>query len=73
MPERFISEAIQPVAATFDTARMARETGLPQELVGRTFKWRPCCYWRDTGKCRHGSPSCMFAALVQKLPTSRAR
>ena len=60
MPERFISEAIQPVVATFDTARMAAgEPGLPQEFVwrGRTIKVAAVLRaWRDTGKCRHGSP-----------------
>lgn len=60
MSERFISEAIQPVIATFDTARMAAgEPGLPQEFAwrGRTFKVADVLRtWRDTGKCRHGSP-----------------
>ena len=36
MSERFVSEAIQPVVATYDTARMSTgEPGLPQE-----FMWR---------------------------------
>ena len=36
MTEEFISEAIQPVAATLDTSRMAAgEPGLP-----RQFRWR---------------------------------
>ncbi len=60
MPERFISEAIQPVVETYSTARMAvGEPGLPQEFVwrGRTFKVAAVLRtWRDTGKCRHGSP-----------------
>jgi hypothetical protein len=60
MPERFISEAIHPVAETYDTARMAvGEPGLPREFVwrGRTFKVATVLRaWRDTGKCRHGSP-----------------
>jgi hypothetical protein len=60
MPEKFISEAIEPVVATFDTSRMAAgEPGLPRE-----FKWRGRTIkvavvqrsWRETGKCRHGSP-----------------
>lgn len=60
MPERFVSEAIQPVVATFDTARMAvGEPGLPREFVwrGRTIKVSAVLRtWRETGKCRHGSP-----------------
>ncbi len=60
MPERFISEAIQPVAEMYDTARMAvGEPGLPREFVwrGRTIAVAAVLRtWRDTGKCRHGSP-----------------
>ncbi len=34
LPERFVSEAIQPVVATYDTARMAMgEPGLPRDFV----------------------------------------
>ena len=60
LPERFISEVIRPVGSTFDTSRMALgEPGLPLE-----FKWRDLTIkiaavlrtWRETGKCRHGSP-----------------
>jgi phosphoribosylglycinamide formyltransferase-1 len=60
MSERFISEAIQPSVETYDTARMATgEPGLPRE-----FTWRGQTIvvagvlrtWRDTGKCRNGSP-----------------
>jgi hypothetical protein len=60
LPERFISEVIRPVGTTFDTSRMAvGEPGLPRE-----FKWRERTIkiaavlrtWRETGKCRHGSP-----------------
>lgn len=60
MSERFVSEAIQPVVATYDTARMSTgEPGLPQEFVwrGRTIKVATVLRtWRETGKCRHGSP-----------------
>ena len=60
MPERFVSEAIKPVVATFDTARMAvGEPGLPWEFEwrGRTLKVAAVRRsWRETGKCRHGSP-----------------
>jgi hypothetical protein len=57
--EEFISEAIQPVAETIDTARMATgEPGLP-----RQFRWRSQIVsitrvlkvWKETGPCRHGS------------------
>lgn len=59
MTEKFISEPLKPVAATFDTARMAAgEPGLPNE-----FTWRGAAIriskirreWRETGPCRHGS------------------
>lgn len=57
--ERFISEAIEPVAGSFDTGRMAAgEPGLP-----RGFIWRGKPFavdavlrtWRETGPCHHGS------------------
>ena len=59
MAEQFISEAIQPVVGTFDTARMsAGEPGLP-----RQFRWKSQTIqivsvlktWRETGPCHHGS------------------
>ena len=57
--ERFVSEAIKPVAATCDTARMAAgEPGLPREFVwrGRTITVTAVIRaWRETGRCRHGS------------------
>ena len=60
MPERFVSEAIKPVVATYDTSRMALgEPGLPREFVwrGRTIEVAAVVRsWRETGKCRHGSP-----------------
>jgi phosphoribosylglycinamide formyltransferase-1 len=58
--ERFVSEAITPVAATIDTSRMAAgEPGLP-----RRFLWRERTVevvallgsWHETGRCSHGSP-----------------
>ena len=59
MRERLISEAIKPVIATCDTARMAAgEPGLPEEFVwrGQTVKIVAVLRtWRETGKCRHGS------------------
>jgi hypothetical protein len=59
MTKRFVSEAIEPLAATADTLRMATgEPGLP-----RAFRWRgetievtaALRSWRETGLCRHGS------------------
>lgn len=60
MTERFISEAIQPVTSTFDSARMAAgEPGLPREFVwrGRNIAVSKILRtWRETGRCTHGSP-----------------
>jgi hypothetical protein len=60
MPERFVSEVIKPAGAAWDTSRMAvGEPGLPREFVwrGRTLKIAAVLRtWRETGKCRHGSP-----------------
>ena len=59
MPERFVSEALEPVAGTFDTARMAAgEPGLPRAFMwhGRTVEIaRVVRTWRQTGPCTHGS------------------
>jgi len=58
--ERFVSEAIKPLTETADTSRMAiGEPGLPSEFVwrDRTVTVRKLLRsWRQTGKCRHGSP-----------------
>jgi phosphoribosylglycinamide formyltransferase-1 len=60
MPERFVSEAIQPVTATYDTVRMAGgEPGLPREFVWRARTIQVAAVlrnWRETGRCHHGSP-----------------
>ena len=60
MPERFVSEAIKPVVATCDTSHMAvGELGLPLVFVwrGLTIEFAGVLRtWRETGKCRHGSP-----------------
>jgi hypothetical protein len=60
MPERFVSEVIRPVGPAWDTPRMAiGEPGLPGEFVwrGKTLKIDAVLRsWRETGKCRHGSP-----------------
>ena len=59
MPEEFVSEPIEPVAATYDTGRMAGgEPGLPHEFMwrGQTFTIVDVLRtWRETGKCHHGS------------------
>ena len=59
MKERFIGEALKPVAGTFDASRMScGEPGLPREFIwrGRSIRIvdvRGC--WKETGPCRHGS------------------
>ncbi len=59
MSERFISEALTPGTATFDTGRMAAgEPGLPREFTWRGAVLRIASVqreWRETGPCRHGS------------------
>jgi hypothetical protein len=60
MNEHLISEVITPVVTTFDTSRMAAgDPGLPREFLwrGETFEIATVVRsWRETGKCRHGSP-----------------
>ncbi len=60
MADQLVSEAIQPVPETFDTAFMsAGVPGMPRE-----FFWRKKKYvvedvvraWKTTGLCHHGSP-----------------
>ncbi|MFZ0132487.1 MAG: DUF6504 family protein [Desulfobacterales bacterium] len=60
IPEKFISEPIKPLTETADTSRMAiGEPGLPNKFV---WRGQTICVtvvlrtWRETGKCRHGSP-----------------
>jgi len=57
--ERFVSEAIEPVADTFDTSRMATgEPGLPGRSSGAgdpPDRGRPAHLARD-GSVPHGSP-----------------
>ncbi len=74
MPERLISEALTPVVATTDTSRMAAgEPGLPKE-----FQWRGRIIritavlrtWRETGKCRHGSPEMYVRKHWYEVATS---
>ena len=58
--ERFVSEALAPVADTFDTGLMAAGgPGLPRAFVwrGETLEIAAVVRtWRETGPCRHGSP-----------------
>jgi hypothetical protein len=60
MLEQFISEPIKPLTETADTSRMAiGESGLPRKFVwrSRTISVTVILHsWRETGKCRHGSP-----------------
>lgn len=74
MPERFVSEPIKPVIATVDSARMAPgEPGLPSEFLwhGRTIKVSAVLRsWRETGKCRHGSPELYVRKHWYEIATS---
>ena len=58
-PDRFISEAIRPVAGSQDTARMAvGEPGLPHAFVWRRQQFAVAEVlrsWRESGPCHHGS------------------
>ena len=60
MRERFVGEAIKPVISTCDTSRMAAgEPGLPREFMwrGRAIEVAAALRtWRETRKCRNGSP-----------------
>jgi hypothetical protein len=60
MSERFVSEAISPVAGTMDTTRMAAgEPGLPSKFVWRDRTISVTAVlraWHETGRCHHGSP-----------------
>jgi hypothetical protein len=60
MPQRLISEAIKPLTGTADTRRMAvGGPGLPHQFVWRKRTVTVAAVlrtWRETGKCRHGSP-----------------
>ena len=60
MHEQLISEAIKPLTQTADALRMAvGEPGLPRKFVWRDRTITVAAVlrsWRETGKCRHGSP-----------------
>lgn len=59
MPEQFISEPIEPVDSSFDTAGMARgEPGLPRRFVWRGKEYTVkniLSQWKESGPCKHGS------------------
>ena len=59
MVDQFISEPIQPVAGSFDTARMSTgEPGVPGAFVwrGQTVAVESVLKsWHTTGPCKHGS------------------
>jgi hypothetical protein len=59
MTEEFVSEPIEPVAGTFDTAAMTRrEPGLPQRFIWRGTEYTLAAVletWKEDGPCRHGS------------------
>ena len=55
----FVSEPLEPVAASIDPAAMARgEPGLPREFTWRGSPFRVAAVlrtWRECGPCRQGS------------------
>jgi phosphoribosylglycinamide formyltransferase-1 len=59
MAEEFVSEAIKPVAGTFDPAGMVRgEPGLPRRFVWRDQEYTVATVlgtWKEDGPCKHGS------------------
>ena len=59
MPDKFISEAIKPDPASFDTQYMsAGAPGLPREFLWGNEKVKVknvLNVWRTTGPCHHGS------------------
>lgn len=59
MSEEFISEPIEPVAGTFDSAGMTRaEPGLPGRFMWRDKEFAVADViqvWKETGPCKSGS------------------
>lgn len=55
----FVSEAIRPVAGSFDAAAMVRgEPGVPRAFDWRGRRWQVAAVeesWKTTGPCRNGS------------------
>lgn len=56
--EKFISEAISPVAGTFDTGAMSRgEPGLPAKFIWRDSEYEIAHImdkWKETSPCKSG-------------------
>jgi len=77
MRERFISEALEPLTAGADTARMAAgEPGLPKAFRwhGRVVEVREVLRsWKETGPCSHGSPELYVRKHWFELATSSGR
>ena len=59
MTEEFVSEAIEPVESTFNTARMATgEPGLPKRFTWRNREYEIADVleqWKDSGPCKSGA------------------
>ena len=74
MDEKFISEPIEPVAETFDTAAMTRgEPGLPERFVWRDKEYTVAEVlevWKETGPCRSGSDEQYLRKHWHKIRTT---
>lgn len=77
MPQKFVSEPLEPLTAGADTALMASgEPGLP-----RAFRWRGQVIevqtllrrWHETGPCSHGSPERYLRRHWFEVETDRGR
>jgi hypothetical protein len=75
MAEEFVSEAIKPVAGTFDTAGMTRgEPGLPQRFVWRDTEYTLAAVlqaWK--GLATTAAASSIFASTGSGFRPSKAR
>ncbi len=73
MAEEFVSEAIKPVAGTFDTSGMTRgEPGLPQRFVWRDKEYGVAAVlqvWKEDGACHHGSGEMYLRKHWYKIAT----
>ena len=74
MPDQLVSEPIKPLTETADTSRMAiGEPGLPQKFIWRDRTISVTAVirsWRETGKCRHGSPEMYVRKHWYEVETS---
>jgi len=75
MAEEFVSEAIKPVAGTFDPAGMTRgEPGFPQRFVWRNQEYTLAAVlqaWKEDGPCRHGSGEMYLRKHWYKIATEQ--